>query len=196
MSIQTALVQSLLYANMAGLGFLFQPYLPKAKAALVQWYLRSRSFATFCHVLYVLYCMVFLIFLDSVFKINTLNSPVLVYQSERNFYLSGLSLFLALIFGKACKVMSHTLQTEEVNKHNIKQHGHSMVFVNKVIEDAKAEKARCERLAAEIESLKETISRNEGLVADVSNNRQAYLRLKDKYERLKETKAGESKKTK
>lgn len=195
MTIQTTLIQSLLYANMAGIVFLFQPYLSGSKAVLIHWYLRSRSFATLCHVLYALYFMVFLVFLDSIFRISTLNSPVLLYQSERNFYLSGFSLFAAFIFGKACSIMSRTLQTEEANKFNMKQHGNSMTFVNKVIEDAKAERERSERLAAEIESLRETISRNEGLIADIDNNRQAYLKLKDKYEKLKEARVGESRKT-
>ena len=196
MEIQTALIQALLYANMFSLGLLLQPYVPALRGRLTRFYLRSIAAAPLYHIFFVLYCMVLVIFVDSAFKRRTTVSPVLILQSERNFYLSGFTLFLALVFRRVCGVMAEATLTDEANKHTLKQHGNSMIFVNKVIEDAKREKEKRAELEGMLKELQEEAERNKGVLAEAENNRMVYLKLKDKYEKLREERHGESRKRK
>ena len=195
MGIQTSLIQTLLYSKMMVTVMLLQPYFFSFRFAIVKLYYKSKGFKAFYHILYALYCMVFLIFLDSLYRYSKSSSQVLSYQAERNFYLSGFTLFLAVVLNKLCDTLYNTFLTEQKNQQNIKQHGNSMKFVTKVIEDAKSEKEKNEELKKEIENLKEEISRNKAAVAEIDNNKKVYLALKDKYEKLKESQ-GESRKNK
>ncbi|KAI4292918.1 hypothetical protein PAPHI01_2192 [Pancytospora philotis] len=196
MSIQTRLVQLLLYSNMAVISVLLQPFLPRLKHAIIGRYRSCAALRPLGHVVFILYCMVFVMFADSVFRVHTAASAVLHYQAQRNFYLSGLTLFLALITRKLCDVISHTVRVEQTNEDALRQHGNSMVFVSKVIEDANVAKHRCEKLEAEVELLKERLDESAATVAEVEHNKQAYLKLKDKYEKLRSAQTGEAKKNK
>ncbi|KAI5170244.1 hypothetical protein PAEPH01_1270 [Pancytospora epiphaga] len=196
MEIQTTLIQTLLYCNMICLGLLMQPYFPAIRKWLTKFYLKSLTTAPLYHVIFVLYCMVLVIFLDSIFKKHTVLSPTLLLQSERNFYLSGFTLFLGLIFRRLCRIMSEAVRTDEANKDTLKQHGNSMVFVSKVIEDVKKEKEKNSKLEEKLKELENIIEMNRGVLAETENNKKAYLKLKDKYEKLVSEKYGERRKDK
>lgn len=65
-----------------------------------------------------------------------------------------------------------------------------------MIEDVKKEKEKSERLEERLKELQGEIERNKGVLAEAENNRTVYLKLKDKYERLREERYGESRKGK
>lgn len=196
MGIQTSLVQYVLYGQMAMSLLLLQPYCIGMKSWFVRNYNRFMKATILKHIFLGMYGMVALMFLDSTYRWNISNSAILVYQSEKNFYLSGFALFLALLFNKLCSALEETFRTHQINEDNVKQKGNSMEFVNSIIQDAKDEKEKNQKLLDEIASLKADIERNKSLVSEIESNRQAYLKLKDKYESLKEERVAESRKNK
>ena len=196
MSIQISLIQTLLYSKMIIILFLLQPYMFYIKFRLVKYYNKTKGFRPFFHLIYVIYFMIFIVFLDSTYKYTQHSSALLKFQSERNFYLSGFTLFLALVLNKLAVTLHHTYVTEDKNIDNIKQHKNSMTFVSKVIEDVKIHQETNQSLLEEIEELKEELSKNKAMISEIENNKRVYLALKDKYEKIKEEKTGETKKRK
>jgi B-cell receptor-associated protein 31 len=196
MGIQTTLIETLLYFNIVVTALLLQPYMQSMKESIVRFYFRTTGFSALCHILYALYCMVLLIFLDSLYKSCTVTSQILQYQSQRNYYLSGFTLFLALTFNKLCSILQLAYKTEKTNIENKKQHGNSMTFVNNVINEVKEEKAKNLQLEEKIEKLQNKIQENKEIMSEIENNKKAYLQLKDKYEKLKSEKSGETRKNK
>jgi hypothetical protein len=196
MGIQTALVQYILYGQMMMSLLLLQPYCMGLKAWFVRSYIHFMKTTVLKHIFLGMYGMVALMFFDSAYHWNISDSAVLVHQSEKNFYLSGFALFLALLFNKLCGALEETFRTHRINEDNVKQKGNSMAFVSSVIQDAKDEKERNQKMQDEIKSLKEEVDKNKNLVSEIENSRQAYLKLKDKYEILRKERHIESRKNK
>ncbi len=140
--------------------------------------------------------MVAVVFVDGLLRCYKANEMLLQYQSERNLYLAGFTIFLSWISEMSVRIIKITLKSEEMNKINLKQHGNSMKFVNDIIEKHKKESARNKELENEIAQMEKEIEKNTGLVGEMERTKKLYLKMKDKYEKLKEEKTGETRKSK
>lgn len=196
MGIQASLVQCILYCQMVVSLLLLQPYCMELKCWFIRGYNHLMKATVLKHICLGMYAMVGLMFLDSTYRWNTSDSAILTYQSEKNFHLSGFALFLALLFDKLCSALEEAFRTHRINEDNVKQKTNSMTFVQRVIQDSKDEREENQRLKDEIKSLQAEVSRSKSLMAEIESNKQAYLKLKDKYESLKEERFAESRKNK
>lgn len=196
MGVQTSLVQYILYGQMVMSLLLLQPYCIGLKSWFIRSYNHLIKATVLKHIFFGMYGMVALMFLDSTYRWNMSDSAVLVYQSEKNFYLSGFALFLALLFNKLCSALEATFRTHQINEDNVKQKGNSMAFISSVIQGAKDEKERSQGLQNEVKLLRAEVDRNKNLLSEIENSRQAYLKLKDKYESMREERFAESRKNK
>lgn len=196
MSFQTGIIQIILYLNMAISFFLLQPYFTDIKLAFTRIFCGKKSIKPFNHVLFVVYSMIFLVLIDSTYKLHTSKSALLHYHAEKNFLLSLFTLFISYVVQKVAILVSDLARSESFNKQNLKQHKNSMNFVNKVIEDAEAHKIEVKTMQSQIDALVSKIKDDEALISEIKNNKEAYLKLKDKYEKLREEKLADSRKKK
>lgn len=196
MGLQTRLIQSLLYINVILIVSLVQPWISKIKKLLVYLYLRIFSIYAIKHIIYAIYSMVMLVLLDSLFRSYRFTDKLLIYQSQRNFYLTSFTIFLAWSTDKFIEIIKNNMKTEEINQYNQKQYGNSMTFVNNVIEQHKSEIAKNELLQKEIIVLNEKLEKNKDLINEIRIIKKSFFNLKDKYEKLKEEQSGETRKNK
>lgn len=196
MGIQSSVIQSLLCFNLFIISYMLQPFISTFKDSLSHYYFHNRIVSSSFHIFYVLYAMVFIILCDAIYKLKTVDSLYISAITEKDFYLCSFTLFTGLILRRIISIVRDIHVQNETNQENTKQHGNSMVFVKTVIREKEQAETKNEELSKENERLKRLIDEHEGIYSELKNNKAAYLKLKEKYEKLRKEKYGESRKNK
>merc|ERR1712080_315676 len=195
MSLSTKLIQTLLLSEICLFTFIIAPIPFKYKEKLF-------SIKTPKPVLISmkgLYIMISIVFIDSLFKryvfnysIDDINDIILKKVTEKNLYLTGITLFLRLIY-KRLKDSMYKLSIENKNiKVLKKQINNQKVFVEELLKYFKNREEEVEKLKKIIDEYKDEIKRAEILKKQVKNNQDKYFELLDKYREIESGK--ESKK--
>lgn len=199
MGITTHLVQAILVGEMATFTLLLVPVPRGAKRSVLRTLQSSKLYRGFLHILYVLFAMILVMFVDSAYKMYTgedEHNPFVLYQAERNLYLTGFTLFLALIFRMFADTMLQLFREEESALLLKKQSMNQKEYVQGILE---SESRRSEQIAAldeEAAGFRKQITANDILIKQLKNNQSEYFSLLDKYNALKEQMRRESKKSK
>lgn len=197
MGITTHLVQSILYTEMVMFTMLILP-LPKyfSRQFIVMFH-ESKFSRAFTHILWVLYTMVFILFLDSIYRqYNTIEDKFLSYHTERNFYLTGFTLYLALIFKMFTQMLSKLHKEEQSAKILKKQAMNQKTFVDDLIKKVETKDEKICELEAEGKDLNKKILSLEVLLKQYKNNQNEYFTLLEKYNELENKMKKETKKSK
>lgn len=141
--------------------------------------LRSKQATSLLRVLLAVYTMVFILFLDSIYKI-TYDDIILRYLYESNMYLTGFTLFNALVLYRFVNVFSELLLEAERSQALKKQCMNQKDFVDGILKDL-------EERDCEIKRLKEEKNKSDVLLRQHKNNESAFFELLDKYNSLKST---------
>ncbi|EJW03664.1 hypothetical protein EDEG_02013 [Edhazardia aedis USNM 41457] len=192
MGITTITVQILLISELTLFTSLILP-LPY-KRSLISYFATSKSVTlrTIKHILLALYAMVTIMFIDSIHKVcinkGTPNLPFM-YHAERNMYLTGFTLYIALIFYAFCRLLLK-LHLDEMNASVLKKQSMSQKkFVEQILKEGKEKDQK-------VKDLEEKVKKNEALVKQAKNNVSEYTSLLKKYNQLIEKTTGENKKNK
>ncbi|KAM0675645.1 Endoplasmic reticulum transmembrane protein 3 [Gurleya vavrai] len=173
MGITTQLVQILLTLEIIVFVFMLLPIPGKKKIMLsVQ---NSFFVKGLKHILIACYSMIFLLFLDSFYKKykGDINIHYL-YHAERNFYLTGFTLFLAIIFYSFQKLLMQIMK-DEMNASLLKKQAYNQKdYVSKMMKESQEKDEK-------IKKLSEEITKNEALVKQAKNNQAEYFKLFEKY---------------
>ncbi|KMV66087.1 hypothetical protein M970_050280 [Encephalitozoon cuniculi EcunIII-L] len=199
MGITTQLVQSILLGEMCVFTFMLLPISKGLKKSMMKLFQTSKVYRGFLHILYVLFAMILVMFVDSAYKIYTGEdqaNPFVLYQAERNMYLTGFTLFLAVIFRMFIRMMCMLFREEESALLLRKQSMNQKKYVEEMLEENAKKGGKIDDLEAEITDLKKRISSGDILIKQLKNNQNEYFNLLDKYNRLKEQVQMESKKSK
>lgn len=196
MGITTKLVQSVLYIEMTLFTMLLLPIPKYFKKSFIDIIYNSRLLQPFIHILYVLYTMILIMFIDSLVKLNR-NIPYdLIYHTERNFYLTGFTLYLSLVF-KIFVSMLNTLYKEEESVNILKkQIKNSQTFVDSIINKTSDKDELIIKYQNQIKELNKKILSDEILIKQYTNNQNEYYALLDKYNEIINKKNRENKKSK
>lgn len=173
----SSLSHSLLVTQIILVMFIISPLPIKYKTI----FLSSRPFN---HVISGLLLMVLFSFLDSTIRLRN-STELLYYYSERNCILSGISLFLLIVF----KRLIHLFQSLDFENQSVnilkKQIQNQKEFVEKLLKEHSEFEKKLKEKNKEIEQLNEKIKKDEILVKQVKNNQEEYFKLLDKYNNLK-----------
>lgn len=199
MGITTHLVQSILFGEMTIFTLMLLPIPKILKKKVMRLSQGSKAYKGLLHVLYVLFAMILVMFLDSAYKVYTGeddNNPFVLYQAERNMYLTGFTLFLALIFRMFISTM-FLLFKEEDSAHLLrKQSMNQKDYVQGMLDESTRKDDKIAELGDEVTDLKKKIRAGDVLIKQLKNNQNEYFSLLDKYNGLKEQITSESKKSK
>lgn len=187
MGITTKIVQTMLLTEIVLFILLLLP-IPSKRQMLAK-LTSSFIFKGIKHILLAVYAMIVLLFLDSLFKTSKGNeNTYYLYHAERNLYLTGFTLFLAIIFYSFTKLLLQIKIDEEkagiLKKQALNQKDH----VEKIIKSSKEKDAK-------IIELEEKVLKSEVLMKQVKNNQDEYFKLLDKYNKLVTKISGETKKS-
>lgn len=167
-----SIIQTILVIHVIFIVILIQKYNDYIKLEFIKYYsgLKNMQYA-----LYIVYSLISIVFISSALEI-IYNTPIpLLYKAQRNFYICFIVFLLAYLINNLANIIPDNIKTDKTNEYNMKQHTHSMEFINKVIADLKnereknalltttmleqAEKLKVERIKAEEKYLKETRKR-------------------------------------
>ncbi|ADM11481.1 B-cell receptor-associated protein 31-like protein [Encephalitozoon intestinalis ATCC 50506] len=199
MGITTQLVQSILFGEMCMFTFMLLPISKNLKKRMIRLFPTSKLYRGFLHIIYVLFAMILIMFVDSAYKIYTGEdhiNPFVLYQAERNMYLTGFTLFLGIIFRMFTRTMCLLFKEEESAHLLRKQSMNQKKYVEKILEENTKKSEKIEELEAEIGDLKKKILSGDILIKQLKNNQNEYFSLLDKYNGLREQMQMESKKSK
>jgi B-cell receptor-associated protein 31 len=198
MGITSHLVRTILFAEMALFILLITPAAKNAKKSVIKALRASRLWSSFLHVLYVLYVMILVMFADAAFKMYTGedNNIFLMYQAEMTFYLTGFTLFLALIFHMFVSMLMLLYKEEEGAQLLRKQSMNQKEYVQSLVDKSTEKDERMLGLEEEVADLSKKLIANEILIKQLRSNQGEYSSLFDKYTSLKESLHNESKKSK
>ncbi|XP_029166592.1 endoplasmic reticulum transmembrane protein YET-like [Nylanderia fulva] len=118
------------------------------------------------------------------------------YMAERNLYLTGFTLFLALAFYSLNSLIVKLYQEEENAKILKKQALNQKDHFESVLRSSKEKDTTINELNLKIEELNKEIESSTILLKQVKNNEKEYIALLRKYNTLKEETRNENKKTK
>lgn len=141
--------------------------------------IRSKQARSLFRVMLAVYTMMFILFLDSIYKI-TYDDIILKYLYESNMYLTGFTLFNALVLYRFVSVFSEFLHEVEKSQVLKKQCMNQKDFVDNLLKDL-------EEKDNEIKRLKEEKNKSDVLLKQHKNNESAFFELLDKYNNLKST---------
>lgn len=206
MGITTKLVQSILYTEISLLSLLLSPAPKNIKKSILN-FTTLKIFKPIIHILYVIYAMIFLMFIDSVLKLTNLNSNLPnfksisfnhneIYHTERNFYLSGFSLYIAIIFKIFGRILINLYKEQDAIHFLKKQLNNGQSFVSTVINESGDKENEINDLKQEIKKLNKVVEGYLVVIKQYENNKDEYLRLLDKYNQLSERMRRETKKNK
>lgn len=159
---------------------------------MIKWTDRISKKLFFKHIFGAFHVILIVMFIDSAYRWNTTSSEILQYQNERNFYLCGFSFFLAIVFKKLCTIIETTYTTQQINEYAKKQHGNSMSFVTDVIKQHTEEKEKNKSLSKELSELKTELEAQKEQIKNALSIKESYLKLKKRFEKLKQTPKSES----
>lgn len=199
MGITTQLVQSIVFGEMCMFTFMLLPISKNLKKKVIKLFQASKFYRGFLHIIYVLFAMILIMFVDSAYKIYTgedQTNPFVLYQAERNMYLTGFTLFLGVIFRMFIRTMCLLFREEESAQLLRKQSMNQKKYVEEMLEDNTKKAKRIEELEVEIIDLKKKISSGDILIKQLKNNQNEYFSLLDKYNGLREQMQMESRKSK
>lgn len=152
--------------------------------------------ATF-HVLLILYAIVFILFIDSVYKLYfTVNDKFLSYHTERNLYLTGFTLYLAVIFRMFTQTLNKLIKEEQSAKILKKQALNQNTFVEDLLKKIEDKDEKILEKENEYNELKKKLLSAEVLLKQYKNNQNEYFSLLEKYNTLENKVRKESKKSK
>ncbi|KAG0433371.1 Endoplasmic reticulum transmembrane protein YET-like [Dictyocoela muelleri] len=173
----TSLSHSLLAIQITLFLLVLSPLPIKYKTAFI-------SSKPFIHATTGLLLMVLFSFLDSTIKLRN-SSEFFYYYSERNCILSGISLFLLIIFKRLIRLFED-LSLEKQKVHLLeKQITNQKDFVDQIIKENENLKKKIEDENNKVTKLKNIIKENELLVKQAKNNQEEYFKLLDKYNELR-----------
>jgi B-cell receptor-associated protein 31 len=198
MGITTNLVRTILFAEMTLFTLLIVPVARSFKKSAIKALRASKLWSSFLHILYVLYVMVFVMFADASFKMYTGegNSLFLMYQAEMTFYLTGFTLFLALIFHMFVSMLVLLYKEEEGAQLLRKQSMNQKEYVQSLMDKSVERDDRMLSLEEEVTKLNKKLLASEILIKQLKSNQSEYSSLFDKYTSLKESLGNESRKSK
>lgn len=199
MGITTQLVQTILVGEMCVFTFMLLPISKSLKKKTMRLFQTSKVYRGLLHILYVLFAMILVMFVDSAYKIYTGEdhaNPFVLYQAERNMYLTGFTLFLAVIFQMFTRMMSLLFKEEESAQLLRKQSMNQKKYVEEMLEGSAKKDERIEELEGEVSDLKRKISSGDILIKQLKNNQTEYFSLLDKYNGLREQLQMDSRKSK
>ncbi|KAG5859645.1 hypothetical protein KMI_05g08270 [Encephalitozoon hellem] len=199
MGITTQLVQGIAFGEMCMFTFMLLPISKNLKKRMIKLFQTSKFYRGFLHIVYVLFAMILIMFVDSVYKIYTGEdsiNPFVLYQAERNMYLTGFTLFLGVIFRMFVRTMCLLFREEESAQLLRKQSMNQKKYVEEMLEDSTKKDKRIEELEAEIVDLRKKILSGDILIKQLKNNQSEYFNLLDKYNGLREQMQMESRKSK
>ncbi|KAM0687027.1 hypothetical protein COBT_001742 [Conglomerata obtusa] len=187
MGITTQLVQIILFAEIFVFLFLILP-IPGKKNIIFS---LKNSFLVrgLKHILLACYAMITLMFLDALFKrCQRPENLFFLYHAERNMYLTGFTLFLAIVYYNFQKMLIQIME-EEMSASVLKKQAHNQK--DHVAKIMKENKENCEK----IKELEDEKKKNEALVTQARNNQTEHLKLFEKYNDLVRKIGNENKKT-
>lgn len=199
MGITTNLVQTVLFGEMTVFTLMLLPIPKNMKRSGMKLFQTSKVYRGFLHILYVLFAMILVMFVDSGYKMYTgeeEHNPFVLYQAERNLYLTGFTLFLALIFRMFTRTMLLLFKEEESAHLLRKQSMNQKEYVEKMIEESTKKDERIGELEDEARILRKKIESGDILMKQMKNNQDEYFNLLDRYNGLKEQMKRESRKSK
>ncbi|EOB11404.1 hypothetical protein NBO_1213gi001 [Nosema bombycis CQ1] len=197
MGITTQLVQSILYAEMSLFTLLILPLPNYVSRMFISMFHESKFSRPFAHILWVLYIMIFILFIDSIYRqYNTIEDRILAYYTERNFYLTGFTLYLALIFKMFTTMLIKLYKEEQSAKILKKQAINQGKFVEDLLKKVESKDEKILELDGEIKDLNKKLLSTEVLLKQYKNNQHEYFALLDKYNDLENKIRKESKKSK
>jgi hypothetical protein len=176
MEITTKLVKIVLYVQSTIFITLLLPLKKGFKAALINMLFSSKLFVAY-RVLFVIYTVIFLVFLDSIFKRKD-NDIFLKHLHERNAYLTGFTLFSAVVLIRFVSVCRSLLKEEKNAELLRKQANNQKKFVDGIVDEN-------EKKSEVVDELNQKIKNLEILVKQYKNNANAYGELLEKYNELK-----------
>lgn len=141
--------------------------------------LQSSNIKPLYKALFAVYTMILLFFMDSVYRTSSLEDVILKYYHKANTYLTGFTLFNALILYRFLQIYNYTMQEEEKTAILKKQCINQKDFVEKILKEV-------DEKNLEIKKLNDELRKYEILGKQKTNNQKAYFDLLDKYNALKE----------
>ncbi|KAH9412325.1 hypothetical protein HK407_01g02200 [Ordospora pajunii] len=199
MGITTSLVQAVLLVEMSVFTLMLLPVSKSLKKSILRVFMASKLYRGILHILYVLLAMILVMFVDSAYKIYTgeeYANPFVLYQAERNLYLTGFTLFLAVIFRMFIKMMSLLFKEEESALLLRKQSMNQKKYVEDIVSESTRSEEKIRQLEDKVSSLNAKIVSGDMLIKQLRNNQNEYFNILDKYNALKEQVENESKKSK
>ncbi|KAF9761864.1 Endoplasmic reticulum transmembrane protein YET-like [Nosema granulosis] len=197
MGITTHLVQSILYTEMAIFTLLILPLPKYISRQFIVMFHESKFSRVFTNILWVLYTMVFILFVDSIYRqYSTVEDRFLSYHTERNFYLTGFTLYLALIFRMFTQMLSKLQKEEQSAKILKKQALNQKTFVDDLMKKIESKDEKILELETETKDLNKKILSVEVLLKQYKNNQNEYFSLLEKYNDLENKMRKETKKSK
>lgn len=159
MSIQTAFIRNLLYAQMATVLFLLQPYLTSIRMWAIRKYTFMMQTTVLKHTIIGMHVMLGVMLVDSTYRWNSSSSELLLFQNEKNFYLCLFCLFLSVVLNKLCALLKEAFKAELLNKKRENESKNSSVFIKSIISENEALKKlhnqnnkKGQKLTSEIDS--------------------------------------------
>lgn len=199
MGITTHLVHVVLFSEMFAFLFLILPFPKELKKRFIKAYYTSKALGNFTHILYVIYLMIVVMFVDSAYKIYKgpdVGNLYAKYHTERNIYLSGITLFLALIYKIFTNMLSLLFKEEDSAQILKKQSMNQKSFVQGIVDDGTKKDKKILEQEEMIAELNKKLRGKDILIKQLKNNQGVYGELMDKYNELKNQMNRESKKTK
>lgn len=139
--------------------------------------LKSKQAKSLLRIVLVVYTMMFILFLDSIYKI-AYDDIILKYLYESNMYLTGFTLFNALVLYRFINVFYEFIREVERSKVLKKQCLNQKDFVDGLLKDIEQKEGEIKRLTEEHTKLKTLLKQHK-------NNEKAFFELLEKYNNLK-----------
>ncbi|EOB11725.1 hypothetical protein NBO_922g0001, partial [Nosema bombycis CQ1] len=165
-----------LYAEMSLFALLILPLPNYVSRMFISMFHESQFSRPFAHILWVLYIMIFILFIDSIYRqYNTIEDRILAYYTERNFYLTGFTLYLALIFKMFTTMLIKLYKEEQSAKILKKQAINQGKFVEDLLKKVESKDEKILELDGEIKDLNKKLLSTEVLLKQYKNNQHEYF---------------------